>query len=124
MITKKPIKKPLILLVEDNPFIQKIHVQLLKKLNCEVTLAIDGQSALALYSDKFDLIFLDINLSDMNGMEVCKAIRQRTSSTSIIALTSESSKNKPRYFSTGINDFIKKPTTQAALKRVLNYWIQ
>ena len=112
-----------VLLVEDTIFIQKLHSTFLKKLGCKVELAIDGRSALNLIKNNYDLIFMDIGLPDINGIEVCKIIRQQGYRlTPIIALTAEDPEIKQQCFDAGMNDFLQKSISLPVLNQVLQRW--
>lgn len=73
---KSDMAKFKILLVEDDPILQKIHLQVLRMLGCTVELAGDGKQALEKYfANNYDLIVLDGGLPDTNGFEIGKKIR-------------------------------------------------
>ena len=77
-----------VLLVEDDKVNQMIAIKMLKKFNCEVTLANNGQEAVDLFSEnKFDLVLMDIQMPVMNGIDAAKLIRKCDNKTTIIALT-------------------------------------
>lgn len=63
-------------MVEDNPIAQIVAKTFLNQCNCHVDIAIDGQSALTYWrQNKYDLIFMDIGLPDMDGYQVTHHIR-------------------------------------------------
>lgn len=79
-----------VLLVEDNRMIQMVHYRLLERFGCHVDLAKNGQQALDMVSHCHDLIFMDIGLPDISGIEVTAEIRRREGNnrrTRIVALT-------------------------------------
>lgn len=120
----KLINKAYVLLVEDVPIIQTVHARLLRKLNCEVDLAVNAEEALNLYQkNKYDLILLDLGLPDKNGIEVCQIIRQRNNEIPIIALTTNSFEIREQCLNAGMNYFIQKPTDEKTLKEILLHWI-
>src|SRR5262249_42526209 len=64
-----------ILLVDDNTFNQKVGVQKLEKLGHNVRVASSGREALAATAEsRFDLIFMDLTMADMDGLEATAAI--------------------------------------------------
>ena len=102
-----------ILLVEDNEINQTMEKELLNHLGFEVTIAKSGNEAIELSKrEKYDIIFMDIRMSGMDGYETTKEIRKVTmnKSTYIVALTADalsSVMNAAR--EAGMDDFITKP---------------
>src|SRR3990167_7196055 len=68
-------KKLSVLLVEDVPVIQQFSMEILALLGCQVTLAGNAADALKLANNHFDLIFMDIDLPDDDGLSVIRQIR-------------------------------------------------
>ncbi len=124
----KPFKHR-ILLVEDNTIAQTVAKVLLNQCNCQVDIAVDGQSALQLWKkNKYDLIFMDIGLPDMDGYQVTHHIRvqeiAKNHHTPIIALTAHvGEENKQRCIESGINAVLSKPLTQKNCCDILNSFI-
>jgi two-component system, sensor histidine kinase and response regulator len=115
-----------VLLVEDNPVIQKINRAYLETLGCDVIVAATGKKALLIYRKiKFHLIMLDINLPDMNGIEICKTIRGQLNNkkTPIVFITAENSSKERECLEVGANDFIKKPVSFDKLKTLVARWL-
>lgn len=116
-----------ILLVEDDPIIQKVHGIMLKKIGCQVDIANNGPEALAMFENGYDAIFMDVGLGEMSGMEVTTEIRRRENNVShlpIIAMTGygdEDSKNS--CLAAGMDDVTVKPTTPETLKQLLEHWV-
>jgi len=105
-----------ILLVEDNIINQKVASLSLEKLNQNVTIASNGIEALELYkTEKFDLIFMDIQMPKMNGLECTKEIRlyeelNNKIASYIIAMTANVTvEDQEIYKEVGMNEFIGKP---------------
>lgn len=124
MIMKEVAKKK-ILLVEDQPLISQLHKTWLEKLECHVDVAQNGQTALEFISNgnQYDLIFMDIDLPDMDGISITKIIRSNPLlTTPIIALTTHGHEIKAACFQSGMNDFLTKPTNQKILSFILNRW--
>ncbi|MBN2011275.1 response regulator, partial [candidate division KSB1 bacterium] len=106
-----------ILLAEDNIINQKVAVSLLtKKWKHNVTIANDGAEAIeALKNNDFDLILMDIQMPNMDGIEATKAIRNSNSANinsqiPIIAMTAHAMKgDKEKFLEAGMDDYISKP---------------
>ncbi|WP_244940874.1 PAS domain-containing sensor histidine kinase [Legionella sainthelensi] len=118
-----------ILVVEDNPIAQIVAKTFLNQCNCHVDIAIDGQSALTYWrQNKYDLIFMDIGLPDMDGYQVTHHIRvqeiAKNLHTPIIALTAHvGDENKQRCIESGMNAVINKPLTPKNCRDILNTFI-
>ncbi|RZK75931.1 MAG: response regulator transcription factor [Pedobacter sp.] len=100
-----------VLLVEDTPDLVSIILRGLSEEGMEVSVAGDGNTALdmALKYD-FDVIILDIMLPGINGIQVCKEIRKKNESISIIMLTAlGSTENIVTGLESGADDYMVKP---------------
>ncbi|HPJ16692.1 MAG TPA: response regulator transcription factor [Candidatus Woesebacteria bacterium] len=100
-----------ILVVEDD---HRIATSLKKGLELEhytVDLAFDGIEGYDLASDaKYDLILLDLMLPGMDGLEICRKLRQETNHTPILMLTAKSSiEDKVTGLNDGADDYLAKP---------------
>jgi signal transduction histidine kinase/CheY-like chemotaxis protein/HPt (histidine-containing phosphotransfer) domain-containing protein len=122
--------KPLsILLAEDGLFNQKLAVGLLEKYGHRVKIAGNGREALAVTAvEKFDVVLMDVQMPDMDGLEATRAIRQREAGTGehmpIIAMTAHAMKgDRQRCLDSGMDDYIAKPIRSqdvfSAIVRVL-----
>lgn len=126
-------QRPLsILVAEDNPPNQLLIRAILTKLNHQVTIAVNGQKALDALQDpknQFDLVLMDMQMPEMDGLEATKRIRQLTQTPlaqiPIIALTANAlAGDRERVMAAGMNDYLSKPIDMAALKRALWQWSQ
>ena len=99
-----------ILLVDDEQPVQKLLSYPLEKDGYEVVPALDGQQALAEFErQRFDLVVLDIMLPKIDGLEVCRQLRAR-SSVPIIMLTAKAEEiDKVLGLELGADDYITKP---------------
>ena len=105
-----PDRAPRILLVDDEQSIQTLLSYPLRKDGYEVVQAADGREALARFDERaFDLVVLDVMLPRMDGLEVCRRLRAR-SSVPIIMLTAKSEEiDKVVGLEIGADDYITKP---------------
>jgi DNA-binding response OmpR family regulator len=99
-----------ILLVDDEQPVQKLLSFPLEKEGYEVVPALDGQEALNRFeSERFDLVVLDIMLPKVDGLEVCRRMRAK-SSVPIIMLTARAEEiDKVLGLEIGADDYITKP---------------
>ncbi|MBN2530707.1 MAG: response regulator [Deltaproteobacteria bacterium] len=119
-----------VLLVEDNLVNQKVAMKLLEKLGYRVELANDGQQCIDILSKQdYDLVFMDIQMPNLNGFEATQIIRNATSpvlnhSVPIVAMTAYASDEDTRqYLSAGMNDYIFKPVNMAAFDEKITKWL-
>ncbi|MBC8872818.1 MAG: response regulator [Planctomycetes bacterium] len=104
-----------ILLVEDSLVNQKLAATLLRKRGHDVSLANNGREALkALESQTFDLVLMDIQMPEMDGIEATRAIREKEQETGlhipIIALTAHAlDGDRERCLDAGMDNFLAKP---------------
>ena len=101
-----------ILIAEDNPVNQKVTQLMLQRLGHRADLAANGQEVLrAMENRAYDLVLMDIQMPDMNGIEATKHIRSRwQQGPKIIAITSfDPEFCREQCFSAGVDDFINKP---------------
>jgi DNA-binding response OmpR family regulator len=104
------VATPRILLVDDELSVQKLLAYPLRKEGYDVIPALDGREALErLRDDNFDLVVLDVMLPRMDGFDVCRAIRSR-STVPIIMLTAKTEEtDKVLGLELGADDYITKP---------------
>ncbi len=118
-----------VLLAEDNPVNQRVAVKMLENLGCSVHTANNGLHALsALARQDFDIVFMDLQMPEMDGIEATRAIRAgdaevRDPAIAIVALTANAlADEKARCFAVGMNDFLVKPIQPEALAGALRQW--
>src|ERR687887_2825531 len=109
-ISKVQASAPRILLVDDEPSVQKLLAYPLRKEGYDVVSALDGREALnRLREDDFDLVVLDVMLLKVDGLDVCRQIRAR-STVPIIMLTAKAEEiDKVLGLELGADDYITKP---------------
>jgi len=100
-----------ILLVEDDPQITQLLQLHYKEPNYQLTATDSGKDGLEkALQGTFDLIILDLTLPDIDGMEVCKGIRDDKISTAVLMLTSKSEEiDKVLALELGADDYVTKP---------------
>jgi DNA-binding response OmpR family regulator len=100
-----------ILVVEDEAKVAEVLKRGLSEAGYEVEVAYDGQIGLRMaISGGFDLILLDINLPMMNGLEVCKRLREKDEITPVLMLTALSmSDDIVMGLDAGADDYLPKP---------------
>lgn len=106
-----------ILIVEDEASIAEVVSAYAKRESYETVIASDGLEALEIFEcDEIDLVILDLMLPKLNGEEVCRRIREKSSSVPIIMLTAKSSEADVVYgLDTGANDYVSKPFSPRVL---------
>ncbi|THF52661.1 PAS domain S-box protein [Flavobacterium supellecticarium] len=112
------LKDVSVLLVEDNILNRMVAQNSLKYYNCQVEEAENGLKALEILKQrKFDIILMDIQMPEMNGIEATLAIRNELKlNTPIIALTANAFKTEiDRCYAAGMNDYVTKPFDEALL---------
>ncbi len=116
-----------ILLVEDNVVNQEAAFQMLNAAGMMVAIAGDGQRATQMAAEnEYDLILMDIQMPDMDGLEAAKAIRAtaRGAAVPILAMTSGASEeDRQKCLLAGMNDQITKPVEIEELCRNLIRWL-
>ncbi len=121
--------KPKLLLVEDNPISRKVEQKLLHEAGYNVDCVENGNEAIE-YVKKgiYNLVLMDIELKDMDGLEATKIIRELSDDISkipIIAVTAHSSmKDREKCLLAGMNDYISKPINITFLKMTIDQWLQ
>lgn len=110
-----------ILLAEDNFINQKLAIALLRKRNWHVTAVTDGRAAVeAIKTEVFDLVLMDIQMPEMDGLEAARLIREYESKIDrhipIIAMTAYAMEgDREKCLQAGMDDYISKPITSEAL---------
>lgn len=118
-----------ILLAEDNVINQKVAQSMLQKMGYRVDIVANGIEALkALEMLPYDLVFMDVQMPEMDGFEATRQVRDPHSAVKnheipIIAMTAHAMKgDRERCLEAGMNDYISKPISLQAIKEVLDRW--
>lgn len=113
LMTKKAVKTPLILIVDDSLTVRKVTTRLLKREGLRHVEAENGMQALErIQEERPDVILMDIEMPVMNGYEATQAIRAtpETADIPIIMITSRvGESHKTRAFDLGVNEYLGKP---------------
>ena len=117
-----------ILLAEDNIVNQRVAVSILEKRGHVVQPVNNGKEALAaLACEHFDLVLMDVQMPEMDGLEATAAIREMEQQSGrhipIIAMTAHAMKgDRERCLDAGMDDYLAKPVDAKALMEVLQRW--
>ena len=120
--------KARILLAEDNITNQQVALGILKKLGLRAEAVANGAEAVAvLETIPYNLIFMDIQMPEMDGITATKLIRSMKTSVSkipIIAMTAHAMQgDRERCLKAGMNDYVTKPISARAITEVLEKWL-
>jgi two-component system, sensor histidine kinase and response regulator len=121
-------KRLRVLLAEDQPINQKLAVTVLSQAGHEVQVARNGHEALALLQQHpFDLVLMDVQMPEMDGLEATALIRRREQGTNrripIIAMTAHAMQgDRERCLRQGMDDYLSKPIDIQRLFELLERW--
>ncbi|MDO5127281.1 MAG: ATP-binding protein [Eubacteriales bacterium] len=114
-----------ILLVDDNSMNRKVFLSLLKQTKVQITEAVGGYDCLEkIKTQKYDLIFLDHMMPDVDGVETLHRIKEMTNHpnthTPVVALTANvNAKSKEYYQAEGFQAFLPKPINPDNLEKMI-----
>ncbi|MDH5759825.1 MAG: response regulator [Gemmatimonadota bacterium] len=115
-----------VLVAEDNLVNQKVAAAILTKYGYLVDVVPDGKRAVtAVASTRYDLVLMDIQMPEMDGVEATLAIRESMSADElpIVALTAHAfGEERARCFDAGMNDFLAKPFRPVELVGMVTRW--
>ena len=117
-----------VLVVDDNEINLIVAAELLKQYDIQVDTAQSGAEALRMMDEKrYDLIFMDHMMPEMDGIETTEQIRTYNdwrSEVPVVALTANAiSGMKELFLSSGMTDFVSKPIELDTLNRILKTWL-
>jgi CheY-like chemotaxis protein len=117
-----------ILMAEDNMLNQKLARFMLTKAGYKLEIANNGREAVEIFTTNpiaYDLIFMDINMPVMDGLEATQALRERGfHEIPIIAITADAMKeDRQRCLDFGMNDYIAKPIKREMVFSMVKKWI-
>ncbi len=110
-----------VLIAEDTPELQILERRILESAGLDVTLANNGQEAIDLaHSHHFDLILMDMQMPEVDGIEATRTLRERGNTTPIVALTANvMQKHRDAFQNAGCDGFLGKPIDRQELHTVL-----
>ncbi len=116
-----------ILVVEDNPINQKVAEIMLSKAGHDITMACNGLEAVDIYfkqPESFDMIFMDVQMPEMDGLEATRTIREKGGADiPIVALTAHAMKgDREKCLESGMNDYMTKPFKKEILLEMVRKW--
>jgi CheY-like chemotaxis protein/HPt (histidine-containing phosphotransfer) domain-containing protein len=118
-----------ILLAEDNPTNQQVALGILEKLGYGADIVTTGREAVqALKTGPYDLVLMDVQMPEMDGLEATRAIRSGKTGAlhpkiPIIAMTAHAMKgDRERCLEAGMDDYLSKPIEPQALAAALEKW--
>jgi hypothetical protein len=119
---------PTVLLVDDNQINLMVAGEILEKAGCKVLRANDGFESLKILSaQRFDLVFMDIQMPKMDGIETTRKIRALglDETPPIIAMTAYSMReDRDRFLKAGLDDYLPKPIQAKTLIEKVLYWLE
>ena len=126
-IKETPLNAPdaWILVVDDNQINLNVASGLLQLYNIQTDTAKSGKEAIEkVQRNKYDLVFMDHMMPEMNGIETTKHIRGMGIETPIIALTASAVTGaREMMLEAGMNDYLAKPIIKFELNQILKQWI-
>ncbi|MFA6280693.1 MAG: response regulator [Bdellovibrionales bacterium] len=117
------------LVVEDMKINLMLIAKILEKHGCVVTAAVNGREGVeATTKEKFDIIFMDCQMPEMDGFEATEAIRKNEDvsgqHTTIVALTADAMVgDREKCLRLGMDDYLNKPLRQEQITQILAKWI-
>jgi CheY-like chemotaxis protein len=123
-----------VLLCDDNAINQKVASRLLTQMGYRADLASNGFEALAAIDrQRYDLIFMDVMMPDMNGLDATAAIRERQKSPGqfpnycpppvIVAMTANAMQgDREKCLAAGMDDYIAKPVRPEDVRKIIECW--
>ncbi len=118
-----------VLLAEDNAINQRVALAQLAKLGIKPDVAKDGREAFeAFQKSKYDLIFMDCQMPEVDGFEATAMIRKAEQHTgchvAIVAMTANAMESdRDNCIAAGMDDYISKPVNLGKLRTAVEHWL-
>ena len=111
-----------ILSIDDEEAIADVIIRILSpKDGYNVSTALTGHDALQKFDESIDLVLLDINLPDINGIDLLKKVKRKNSNVPVVVMTGQSSVELAvRAMKEGAADFIEKPFNSSELRKTVS----
>ena len=112
-----------ILVVDDNKLNLKVASKILESFNFDVETSNSGFECIDKITNqnRYDIIFMDIMMPEMDGVETMKKLKNMSLKTPIVALTADAVEgSRERYLDEGFDDYVAKPINQMTLEETLN----
>ena len=131
LATRLPLR---IMVCDDNAINQKVAQRILQQMGYKAAVTANGKEALAaLDQERFDLVFMDLQMPEMNGLEATHAIRERQRQTSqfpnyqppviIVAMTASAMVgDRDKCLSSGMDDYVAKPVRPEDVQTAIERW--
>jgi len=120
-----------VLVAEDNIINQRVAQAMLQRMGLRCDVVADGNEAVeALRRLPYDLVLMDVQMPEMDGLEATREIRgfsngNRNHDVPIVALTACATKSDREHcYAAGMDDYVTKPVTRAALGSLLDRWAE
>ncbi|MEO8426679.1 MAG: response regulator [Verrucomicrobiota bacterium] len=122
-----------LLVVDDDPVNQMVALRLLKQMGYRADVAWTGKEAIATSENRhYDIIFMDLQMPQLDGLDATRRIRQREAESSheasrsiIIAMTANAmSGDREKCLAAGMDDYISKPVRPDVLRSAVKSWGQ
>ena len=110
-----------VLIAEDTPELQQLESRILRSMGATVTIANNGQEAVDLViNNHYDLVFMDMMMPVMGGLEATQALRALGSEVPVIALTANvMQEHREQFIAAGAEGFLEKPINKNQLNAIL-----
>lgn len=117
-----------VLLVEDNDIMQRVMSFVLSDLKCDVDIAKDGETAIELFQHHhYDLIFMDIGLPGLDGLEATQIIRRLEEGKTHIPIVGHTAhlhaSDRNSCLEKGMDEFVLKPVTREMFKAIIDKFL-
>ncbi len=124
---EEALRRACVLLAEDNLVNQKVTRRMLEKAGHHVDVASNGREAINMLREKtYDMVFMDVQMPEMDGYEATRAIRdmaREVSRVPVIALTAHAMKgDRDNCIAAGMDDYLSKPVNPKELADIVQRW--